>query len=574
MYSNKHNVNILTALLTHYGVSHAVVCPGSRNAPIVHNLNECPSIACHPVTDERSAAFYALGIALATKSPVVVCVTSGSALLNAAPAVAEAFYQHVPLIVVSADRPQQWIGQLDGQTMAQPGALSAVVRRTVDVPEPTTDEQRWYCNRLINEALYLATCKSGAPVHINIQLSEPLFGFDTEHLPDERYFHKPTVQPQEPVPPILPQAFYDACSPMIVIGQLPEGTVTGPTLSLLRRRYALLCEPLSNPSYDHVHIEEALTVINMLSDEPDSKSRSRRDFMPDYIIYIGDTLVSKSARKFLRESAAPSCILTPDAFDIHDPLMSLTDIVECPYKSIEPLLRKLADESSGAPRDEHDIARRLLAEKWNVLLDVCYENAEDYEPPFSQMAVVKYLEQQLTDFDTDVCVHYANSSAVRLACTYATHYVWCNRGINGIEGSLSTAAGFSLATDDMVVCVIGDLSFFYDQNALWNQNLGGNLRIVLLNNGGGGIFHRLNGLSASPAADGLVSASHSTTAQGICTQNDVGYMSARDMESMETGIVTLLTRQTHRPMLLEVFTNADTDAKALAEYFSIVRPRE
>lgn len=118
MYSNKENVNILTALLAAYGVRHAVVCPGSRNAPIVHNLNECPGIECHPVTDERSAAFCAIGISLATgMSPVAVCVTSGSALLNVAPAVAEAFYRHIPLIVISADRPAQWIGQLDGQTL-------------------------------------------------------------------------------------------------------------------------------------------------------------------------------------------------------------------------------------------------------------------------------------------------------------------------------------------------------------------------------------------------------------------------------------------------------------------------
>ena len=144
MYSNKENVNILTALLAAYGVRHAVVCPGSRNAPIVHNLNECPGIECHPVTDERSAAFCAIGISLATgMSPVAVCVTSGSALLNVAPAVAEAFYRHIPLIVISADRPAQWIGQLDGQTLPQPGAFGMMVRKDISLPEPHNDEERW-----------------------------------------------------------------------------------------------------------------------------------------------------------------------------------------------------------------------------------------------------------------------------------------------------------------------------------------------------------------------------------------------------------------------------------------------
>ena len=139
MFSNKENINILTALLVKKGVTHAVVCPGSRNAPIVHNLNETDGITCHPVTDERSAGFYAIGLAQATGQPVVVCVTSGSALLNVAPAVAEAFYQHIPLIVVSADRPQQWIGQLDGQTLPQPGAFGTMVRCSVQLPEPHND---------------------------------------------------------------------------------------------------------------------------------------------------------------------------------------------------------------------------------------------------------------------------------------------------------------------------------------------------------------------------------------------------------------------------------------------------
>ena len=131
MYSNKQNVNILTALLISHGVRHAIVCPGSRNAPIVHNLNECPDIQCYPVTDERSAGFYALGMAQALNAPVAVCVTSGTALLNLMPAVAEAYYQHQPLIVISADRPQEWIDQLDGQTLPQPGALGRFVRKTV-----------------------------------------------------------------------------------------------------------------------------------------------------------------------------------------------------------------------------------------------------------------------------------------------------------------------------------------------------------------------------------------------------------------------------------------------------------
>ena len=562
MYSNKENVNILTSLLLEYGVSDAVVCPGSRNAPIVHNLSVCEAIRCRPVTDERSAAFYALGLAIATRRPTVVCVTSGSALLNVMPAVAEAAYQHVPLVVISADRPQQWIDQLDGQTIPQPDALGRFVRKAVQLPEPHNDEERWLCRRLVNEAMHLATCRQGAPVHINVPISEPLFEFGTEQLPQLSRFNNIKRAAIKDASMDMPDAFHNATRPMIVIGQLAHGTVSHETIRSLSEKYVVMSEPLSNPSYMTIHFDEAIRYIvsdnSSINDDEDDKTA----YYPDYVIYVGDTLVSKPARRFLRNAKAPSCLITPDAADIHDPLMTLTDIVECDTDSINALLASLCE---AADTDE----RCRFHDRWQSFLDAYAAHADAYAPEYSQMATVKYFEEQLADLDIDICVHYANSSAVRLACIYAQHYIWCNRGVNGIEGSLSTAAGFSLATHDMTVCVIGDLSFFYDQNALWNSNLRGNLRVILLNNRGGGIFRQLPGLSDSPAADNLVMASHENTAQGICTQNDIGYLSAKSMEEMQIGIVTLLTRESDRPMLLEVFTDSNDDAKALEKYFKL-----
>lgn len=562
MYSNKENVNILTSLLLEYGVSDAVVCPGSRNAPIVHNLSVCEAIRCRPVTDERSAAFYALGLAIATRRPTVVCVTSGSALLNVMPAVAEAAYQHVPLVVISADRPQQWIDQLDGQTIPQSDALGRFVRKAVQLPEPHNDEERWLCRRLVNEAMHLATCRQGAPVHINVPISEPLFEFSTEQLPQLSRFNNIKRAAINDASMDMPDAFHNATRPMIVIGQLAHGTISHETIRSLSEKYVVMSEPLSNPSYMTIHFDEAIRYIvsdnSSINDDEDDKTA----YYPDYVIYVGNTLVSKPARRFLRNAKAPSCLITPDAADIHDPLMTLTDIVECDTVSINALLASLCD----APDTDE---RCRFHDRWQSFLDACAAHADAYAPEYSQMATVKYFEEQLADLDIDICVHYANSSAVRLACIYAQHYVWCNRGVNGIEGSLSTAAGFSLATHDMTVCVIGDLSFFYDQNALWNSNLRGNLRIILLNNRGGGIFRQLPGLSDSPAADDLVMASHENTAQGICTQNDIGYMSAKNMDEMQIGIVTLLTRESERPMLLEVFTDSNDDVKALEKYFKL-----
>lgn len=593
MFSNKENINILTSLLLEYGVSDAVVCPGSRNAPIVHNLSECQSIRCHPVTDERSAGFYALGIAQATQRPTVVCVTSGTALLNLAPAVAEAYYQHVPLVVVSADRPVQWIDQLDGQTLPQPDALGRFVRKAVSLPEPHNtslgnddglkaagkgalsdgdkrlDEERWMCRRLVNEAIYAATCRQLAPVHINMPISEPLFAFDVAELPVAKRFRQMEKVSFLNQQRQLFERFFSADRPMIVIGQMAYGIISPETIRSLSQHYVVMAEPLSNLHYQTIHFDEAVRVVESLD------RNESLQYVPDYIIYIGDTLVSKPTRRWLRSTKATSCVITPDALDIHDPITTLEDIVECPLEDVDLLLSSFCDIYDN-PEDfeddedvmAHEDSRHGFHACWQQLLDRCAERAEAYEPGFSQMATVKYFEEQLADLDTDICVHYANSSAVRLACIYAQHYVWCNRGVNGIEGSLSTAAGFSLATDALTVCVIGDLSFFYDQNALWNSNIGGNLRIVLLNNSGGGIFRQLKGLDKSPVATSFVAAQHETTAQGICTQNDIGYISAKDMGEMHIGIVTLLTRETNRPMLLEVFTDVDEDMKAYSMYFS------
>ena len=595
MFSNKENINILTSLLLEYGVSDAVVCPGSRNAPIVHNLSQCQSIRCHPVTDERSAGFYALGIAQATQRPTVVCVTSGTALLNLAPAVAEAYYQHVPLVVVSADRPVQWIDQLDGQTLPQPDALGRFVRKAVSLPEPHVasvgsgdgleaagkgalsdgdkrlEEERWMCRRLVNEALHAATCRQPAPVHINVPITEPLFAFDVAELPVAKRFRQMEKVSFLNQQRQLFERFFSADRPMIVIGQMAYGIISPETIRSLSQHYVVMAEPLSNLHYQTIHFDEAVRVVESL-DQNESLQ-----YVPDYIIYIGDTLVSKPTRRWLRSTKATSCVITPDALDIHDPITTLEDIVECPLEDVDLLLSSFCDIYDN-PEDfeddedvmAHEDSRHGFHACWQQLLDRCAERAEAYEPGFSQMATVKYFEEQLADLDTDICVHYANSSAVRLACIYAQHYVWCNRGVNGIEGSLSTAAGFSLATDALTVCVIGDLSFFYDQNALWNSNIGGNLRIVLLNNSGGGIFRQLKGLDKSPVATSFVAAQHETTAQGICTQNDIGYISAKDMGEMQIGIVTLLTRETNRPMLLEVFTDVDEDMKAMEDYFALL----
>ncbi len=506
MFVNKENVNILTALLVEHGITHAVVCPGSRNAPIVHNFDACPDITCTPVTDERSAGFYALGMAQALKRPVVVCVTSGSALLDVAPAVAEAYYQHVPLVVISADRPPQWIDQQDGQTIPQPDALGRFVRKAVSLPEVSSEELHWYCNRLINEALIMRH----APVHINVPLSEPLFDFSVPTLPVERKIEWLPADISASTLSHVTRMFLQAKRPMLISGQ-----------------------PM-NPLMD-----EAVALVG--DDER---------YVPDFVLYIGGSIVSKRLKRFLRK--AKETWVVNETGEVTDTFMNLTHVVQGDGEAVADNIRFML------VMEPHP-----FIQLWDDLLKRLRQQATDYEPAYSQMAAVKYFESQVGE----AVVHYANSSAIRLANSFACHTVFCNRGVNGIEGSLSTAAGFSLVSDERVFCVIGDLSFFYDQNALWNQNLSGNFRILLLNNGCGGIFHMLPGLEKSPARDTFIAASHHASAEFICRQNDIMYLHADYPPELKPAIDTLLDMDSDRPVLLEIFTTAEEDEQVLKDYY-------
>ena len=551
MYSNKENVNILTALLVAHGVRYAVCCPGSRNSPIVHNLHACPDIECYPVTDERSAGFYALGMSQVLKEPVVVCVTSGTALLNLAPAVAEAYYQHIPLVVISADRPQAWIDQLDGQPLPQPDALGRFVKKAVSLPESHDDESRWYCNRLVNEALLETHHHGYGPVHINVPISEPLFDYTVSELPEERSICLLNPRCYKSLLLECVGQLYTSRKPMVIIGQMSTEGLLPQDLYAISLFAVVLNESLS-VGKGGAHFDEVLYAVG---DNP--------DYQPDFVLYLGDTLVSKRLKQWLRNLKVTHIWAVTEDGSIHDTSMQLYGVIEGhPADVIDDLV-----DSAGIKAVQ---STEEFKTRWDKVLAKVNKRVDNYQPAYSQMAAVKCFEESLGTAE-DEHVHYANSTAIRLANIYARHFVYCNRGVNGIEGSLSTAAGFSVVTDETVYCVIGDLSFFYDQNALWNQNLCGNLRILLLNNGRGGIFNLLKGLEESPARDQFVAAEHHTSAEGICQQNHITYLKAENMDEMQQGIDTLLYIESDRPVLLEVFTDSTEDERAFRDYYGKLR---
>ena len=540
-YSDKENINILCAVMVGHGVTRAVVCPGARNAPIVHNLNECPQVTCYPVADERSAGFFALGMAEQLNEPVAVCVTSGTALLDLAPAVAEARHRRLPLVVISADRPRAHIGQQMGQTLDQPGALSRFTLEDVNLIEPHDDLTRWHCNRMANEAMLAA--RRGGPVHINVPYDEPLFNFTVPSLPQERIIQAVEIPVDETALMKALQAVKSAKKPMLVIGQMPQGVVTREIMSRLMPHVAVLVEALGADD-GGVPFDELLLHVE-----------KNADFEPDYIIYMGGTLVSKRIKAYLRRLDVPMMEVNADG-EIHDTFGHLTQVMQCDGGQALQAMCQLFDGEPNNP----------FAQRWNEALEKVQKHFNDLRPDFSQMLAVKLVLRSVQEFGEPFVLHFANSQPVRLANLFARQRVCCNRGVNGIEGTTSAAAGCAAVTDDRVLCVTGDLSFFYDQNALWNKNLRGNLRILLLNNGGGGIFTQLPGLEASPARDGMVAAFHTAHAEGCCAQHGVEYRAAYNSEDLYSGITWLVQSDSDRPLLLEVVTDMERDKKMMNSF--------
>ena len=532
MFYKEDKVNMLIGLLKEYHVENVVLCPGSRNAIIANNILEDGSFNCFPVTDERSAGFFALGLSIGM-NPSAIVVTSGSALLNVAPAIVEAYYQRVPVIVISADRPQEDIGQNVGQTMRQYGALDNYVACSVNLTDAMGDNT-YYHNRLICEALAKSD-EYKRPVHINVPLPSPAECEQVESLPPVPYNYISVPEADCSVDDIkcVVDEMLSARRPMIVLGQESATQVLHDELDVLKKYVVVISEPLGD-----IYARPYAGIIDSM---PDS-------MLPDFILYIGGTTVCRSINSRFASIPDLKVWRVDKSGEFTSPFRRLDGVLRCyAYDFIQIasnyLKNRLVVHSTFYEEWQEAFAnetQRLMSIDENVL---------------TAATTVKYFEEQLEDMDYDCKVHYGNSTAVRLACQYASgHAVYCNRGINGIEGSLSTAAGHAVICEGMqnVFCVLGDLSFFYDQNALWNSNLSGNLRIIILNDHHGGIFDNVKGLENCVERDRFIAGRHSADARGICTQNDIGYLSAKTVEEMHLGIVTLLTAESERPMVLEV----------------------
>lgn len=534
MFSVKKNVLQTVALLKAYGVKQIVLSPGSRNAPLIQTFSQDTFFECHTIVDERNAAFYALGIIQALQQPVAVCCTSGSALLNYAPAVSEAYYQQLPLVVISADRSPQWIGQMDGQTLRQTGALDSVCKKSIHLPEVSNSEDEWFCNRLLNEALIACTSDDLGPVHINIPLSEPLFDYSETMLPDVRKIDCPKPQKSVEIDAFVAN-WKQYPKRLIVVGQSFKNKDIKKILEGLAQETdcVVFVEHLSN-------CNSPLFIGNFDALLPTLPEDRKSEFTPDLVITLGGHIVSKHLKQFLRKYKPKNhWHLTPSG-EVVDLFQSLTHLVEADSVGF---LTQLAAE---APLCEEMPFYRL----WKSASELV--PSPSINTSFTDIAVIGAFLKQLPAYSA---LHIANSSAVRTAQLFQLDEsisVYCNRGVNGIEGTIPTVIGFASVYKDPVYLITGDLSFFYGLNALWNIQHLKNLRILLINNGGGGIFRQLPGLNESASLREYVSADHQTTAKDWAWAAGLNYLSVKNQEFVGEVFTSIFDSETDRSVLVEV----------------------
>jgi 2-succinyl-5-enolpyruvyl-6-hydroxy-3-cyclohexene-1-carboxylate synthase len=530
------------------GITNIIISPGSRNAPLTIGFASNPAFQCYSIADERCAAFFALGIAQQTRKPTVLVCTSGSALLNYYPAFSEAFYSHIPLIVVSADRPQSKIDIGDGQTIRQENVFANHSLYNANLVETVSEEN----DRKINEAINTAIDKKG-PVHINAPFEEPLYETVSELSVDSTVFASAKV-PQTFDNKELQQyanLWSNATQKMILVGVNEPNAISEKTIEAFANdeSVVVMTENTSNvchPSF----ISNIDTIITPFITE------DFETFRPEILVTFGGMVVSKRIKAFLRKYK-PKHHWHIDTLRAYDTFGSLTQHFEADpnafFKAFLPLTSKIESNYFS----QLNAVKTLRKEKHEIYLS---------KIPFTDF---KVFEKVIATLPKNSQLQISNSSAIRYAQLISIDpsiEVYCNRGTSGIDGSTSTAIGAAVANAKPAVFITGDVGFLYDSNALWNNYIPKNFKIILINNGGGGIFRILPGHEETPVFNTFFETSHCLTAEHLAKMYGLDYAVATDERSLTKGLDSLYA-QNGKPSILEVFTPTLENNAILLQYF-------
>lgn len=529
------------------GVNNIVISPGSRNAPLTIGFANNPNFTCYSIADERCAAFFATGMAQQLQQPVAVVCTSGSALLNYYPAVAEAFYSQIPLIVISADRPHDKIDIGDGQTIRQENVYANHILFNANLLEDTSQEN----DDLINEAINTATLLKG-PVHINAPFEEPLYETVTE-LSILAPVFKTVIEeihvPEDLTPYV--DKWNTAKKKLVLVGVNNPNIIDAAIIEQLANdpSVIVMTETTSNLHHDSF-LNSIDTIITPFTNEDFEAYR------PEILLTFGGMVVSKRIKAFLRKYS-PTEHWHIDSLRAYDTFGHLTKhFEEDPNEFFNDFLPKTKAVESNYNKQAQDLKAFRQIKHDEYLASI----------PFSDFKAFEHILPALPDNSQ---LQISNSSAIRYAQLFAikpTVEVFCNRGTSGIDGSTSTAIGAALASQKETVLITGDISFLYDSNALWNDYIPKDFKIILINNGGGGIFRILPGHKETPVFNTYFETTHKLTAEHLAKMFGFEYQQASDEATLKSELKTLMTSSS-QPKILEVFTPMLENDKILLQYF-------
>ncbi|MEM6717781.1 MAG: 2-succinyl-5-enolpyruvyl-6-hydroxy-3-cyclohexene-1-carboxylic-acid synthase [Bacteroidota bacterium] len=573
-YSKIPLAQTLVSLCIAKGINHVVISPGSRNAPLTLSFSQHPNMHAYSIVDERCAAFLALGMAQQLGKPVAVICTSGSAMLNYYPAIAEAFYSNVPVVVISADRPEYLIDVGDGQTIRQKHIFKNHINYEANLKQDITHKStlladthqlseekerelqqhiQAYNEKEINAALNTAVEKNG-PTHINAPFDEPLYFMQDE----------PTVFPKV-APLVLKEdiehekiteaaaIWSKSTRKMVLVGTLPPHTVSKTYWELLANDPSVL---VFTETTSNLRDEKFFNKIDQMILPIEKNEAMLQEFQPEVLLTLGGMIVSKKIKAILRKHQPKHhwhihenrvfdtffCLehffqMNPNHF--FELFFEQTTPIESPYKAF-----------------------------WN---DIKKQRQEKHKIYLNQINFtdLKAFQAILATLPKSIILHLGNSSTVRYAQLFtidSSIELFCNRGTSGIDGSTSTAIGTAIVAKKQTLLITGDLSFFYDSNALWNNYIPSNFRIILVNNSGGGIFRILPGEKNTENFDTYFETIHPYTAKQLAEMYHFEYHTASDEASLQTALKTFYETST-QPKILEVFTPRIDNDGTLIEYF-------
>lgn len=567
-------VNI-AELLYQKGITDIVVSPGSRSAPLTLAVARHPHLNVRVMADERAAGFTALGMAQQSQRPVVLICTSGSAVYNLGPAVVEAFFQEIPLLLLTADRPHEWLYQQDGQTIDQVNIFGTHVKQRYDLPaDYTHPDARWYIERSVNEAINLCRLVPAGPVHINVPLREPFYPTPTETFRPEqvRVIDTLTTQPALPAETwyTLQHQWEQSERIVVAVGQMPYDADLIDTLRKISAEWNIpvVGEITSNVPKSTPFITQTDTFLSGLDETTGQALR------PDLLVTLGNSFLTRNLKTFFRQyPARQHWHIQPSALRINDSFQSLTTLIPAePRTFLAKLFSDLDYQhflQGDDDADEDD--RSVFFTRWQTrnhsAIRLVQQTVLAPGYPLTDWSAVQAVLDQLPN---QTVLHLANSMPVRYANLSQlpepkTVRVSANRGVSGIDGCLSTAVGAALQTSQLVTLIIGDVAFFYDRNALWSAPVPANLRIVLLNNDGGHIFRIIDGPSRQPELETYFETPHGYTAHRTAQDAHLDYDCCDSLKTLHS-LLPAFFETGNRAKLLEITTDKRVNQEQFLAY--------